>query len=101
VGVSKKVNQDVLGGKVGDRTHFIHCVLATRFAPLSPSRIGMLAERLARLDGRIPRPNTFSRKVTDSHLRSMAEGGLAERVGLGKWQLSQRARDLLTANGTA
>ena len=91
--------RDVLGGRLGDRTHFIHCVLALHSEPMDSAEIGRQAATLARLCGRIPRPNTFSRKVTDNHLRVMTGNGLADCAGPGLWELTRHARDQITTSG--
>lgn len=86
---------DVLIGRIGARTHYIHCVMAAATEPLTPSEIGERAERLARASGYRVRPTTFSSAVTSSHLNSMRNKrgrGFAEPLGDGRWQLSESAR---------
>jgi hypothetical protein len=86
---------DVLIGKLGARTHYIHCALAATPEPLTPAEIGERAERLARAGGYPVKPTTFSSTVTSSHLNSMRNKpgrGFAGPLGDGRWQLSQTAR---------
>ena len=86
---------DVLCGRIGCRTHYIHNVMATATGPMSDVEIGKRAERLARLGGYACKPNTFSAHITQNHLVSMRDKpgrGFAEQVVDNHWQLTEQAR---------
>ena len=86
---------DVLIGKIGTRTHYIHEAMAAVQTPLTPTEIGERARVLALAGGYIPNEDTFSSGTTRSHLVSMRDKkgrGFAKDVDDGRWQLTQKAR---------
>jgi CheY-like chemotaxis protein len=91
---------DVLGARLGARTHFIHCALAAAEGPLTPKEVGQRAKEIATRSGYHVRSTTFSGPCTGSHLAALraAPGApLAEQVGGGRWRLTAAARDRLAA----
>jgi hypothetical protein len=91
---------DVLIGRIGARSHYIHCAMAAATGPLTPSEIGVRAEELARAGGYSVKRTTFSSSVTSSHLNSMRNKrgrGFAEPLGEGRWQLTESARRLIAS----
>ena len=92
---SERQGFDVLHGKIGCRTYYIHNVMATATSPMSDIEIGNRAERLARLGGYACKPNTFSAHITYNHLISMRDKpgrGFAEQLADRRWQLTEQAR---------
>jgi hypothetical protein len=91
---------DVLTGRIGARTHYIHNAMAAMTVPLAPSEIGARAEELAFAGGYDVKPTTFSGQTTRSHLVSMRDKpgrGFAEEIRDGLWQLTERARRRIAA----
>jgi hypothetical protein len=90
-----KPDFDVLVGKIGTRTHYIHEAMAAVQSPLTPAEIGERARTLAEAGGYVPNEATFASETTRSHLVSMRDKpgrGFAEDVGDGRWQLTSKAR---------
>lgn len=90
---------DVLRGELGTRTHYIHIALAQATHPITVQEIGERAEVLARAGGYDCKPTTFASQTTRSHLVSMRDKpgrGFVEQVADGRWQLTSRARQLLS-----
>jgi hypothetical protein len=90
---------DVLRGELGTRTHYIHIALAEATRPLTVQELGERAEVLARAGGYDCKPTTFAPQTTRSHLVSMRDKpgrGFAEQVPDGRWQLTNRAKQLLS-----
>ena len=86
---------DVLIGRIGTRTHYIHNAMAAMTTPLTPTEIGQRAQVLAAAGGYAYNESTFSGSTTRSHLVSMRDKpgrGFSEEIGGGRWQLSARAR---------
>src|SRR5215213_1232752 len=62
---------DVLGARLGARTHYINCVLAAAAGPLTPKQIRARAKDLAARRGPWARRGTFSIGLTQGRLLAL------------------------------
>lgn len=86
---------DVLNGRIGTRTNCIHEAMARSEIPLAPIGIGELAQEIAESLGLEFNDRTYSEQITYNHLNTMRTRQYAERLPDGRWQLTEKARQLI------
>ncbi len=86
---------DALNGRIGNRTNCIHEAMARSAEPLAPAEIGERARAIAESMGLEFNDRTYSEQITYNHLNTMRGRLYAERLPDGRWQLTEKARQLI------